>query len=506
MAGRLEGQITHDLIAAHFKNTVGDDFCKGLNATRLTWKRSERFTSVDTVFCQKLQDFLQKNLNYMNRMIDENRSTDPYWHQIGLILEQTAGLQDGYENPKKEISPHRKINLFGLYIISLNGDLEDLEPILKVPQDKRRRVLGSGSCSALIKVLPNNTDLFTAQVTWSDYASMLRIQKHYDLKYHLFKGSNDLIPGFDMTLSSYPGSLPSGDDFYVMNTGLVSQETTIGNNNKTLYESIKGDQVVLEWIRSLVANRLAKSGPEWANFFSIYNSGTYNNQWMIVDYKLFKPNATDLADNLLTIVEQIPTLIMAADATNVLRKQSYFPSYNTPYFPVIFNMSGSNEMVSKYGDWFTYDKTPRAMIFKRDHSTVKDLTSMLQLMRYNNFRSDPLSKCNCQPLGSSAENAISARNDLNPINGSYPFAALSHRSHGATDAKITSYDMVKRMQFLAVSGPTFNDVDIPPFEWSKSDFVNKSHLMHPDLFVFEPLIQDWVLTDSVSVQEQCLLI
>ena len=35
----------------------------------------------------------------------------------------------------------------------------------------------------------------------------------------------------------------------------------------------------------------------------------------------------------------------------------------------------------------------------------------------------------------------SHRNDLNPKNGTYPFGALGHRSHGGTDMKLTSYSM-----------------------------------------------------------------
>lgn len=197
LAGRLEAQVTSDLIYYHFKNTIGDDFCSG--------DRKE--------FCSKLQDFLRQNLDFMNRMIDQNRKRDPFWHQVGLSLEQAAGLQDGYENPSKEIVPHRNISLFGLYLIALGGDLEDLEPVLKVPEEKRTRVLGSGSCSALIKLLPYNEDLLTSQVTWSDYSSMIRILKHYSLNYHLTHGSQTIIPGNDMSLSGYPGTIQSGDDF-----------------------------------------------------------------------------------------------------------------------------------------------------------------------------------------------------------------------------------------------------------------------------------------------------
>lgn len=57
--------------------------------------------------------------------------------------------------------------------------------------------------------------------------------------------------------------------------------------------------------------------------------------------------------------------------------------------------------------------------------------------RYNDYKYDNLSKCSCSPPYS-AENAISARSDLNPANGSYPFSFLGHRNHGGTDCKVRS--------------------------------------------------------------------
>lgn len=60
----------------------------------------------------------------------------------------------------------------------------------------------------------------------------------------------------------------------------------------------------------------------------------------------------------------------------------------------------------------------------------------LPTSRYNDFLHDPLSLCKaCNPQPN-AENAISARSDLNPANGSYPFQALHQRSHGAIDVKV----------------------------------------------------------------------
>lgn len=67
--------------------------------------------------------------------------------------------------------------------------------------------------------------------------------------------------------------------------------------------------------------------------------------------------------------------------------------------------------------------------------------------RYNDFTHDPLSRCNCTPPYS-AENAISARCDLNPANGTYPFGALGHRSHGGTDMKVTTFYPISLVQVL----------------------------------------------------------
>lgn len=72
--------------------------------------------------------------------------------------------------------------------------------------------------------------------------------------------------------------------------------------------------------------------------------------------------------------------------------------------------------------------------------------------RYNNYTKEPFSKCECDPPYS-GENTISARSDLNPSSGKYPFDALGHRDHGATDMKMTSWEMARDLQMIAISGP-----------------------------------------------------
>lgn len=69
--------------------------------------------------------------------------------------------------------------LFSTSLFQLGGDLEDLEAAFN--KSESQRVLGSGSCSALIKLLPGNQDLLVSHDTWNTYQSMLRIIKKYTL-------------------------------------------------------------------------------------------------------------------------------------------------------------------------------------------------------------------------------------------------------------------------------------------------------------------------------------
>ena len=77
-------------------------------------------------------------------------------------------------------------------MLQIQGDLEDLEAALgATPADvgSRAKVVGSGSCSALVKLLPGYKELYVAHDTWTDYNTMLRIFKRYDLRYDVGGGA-----------------------------------------------------------------------------------------------------------------------------------------------------------------------------------------------------------------------------------------------------------------------------------------------------------------------------
>ncbi|XP_004379110.1 putative phospholipase B-like 2 isoform X1 [Trichechus manatus latirostris] len=471
-AGIVEAAVSEELIYMHWMNTVVN-YCGPFK--------------YEAGYCEKLKSFLEANLEWMQEEMDLNRDS-AYWHQVRLTLLQLKGLEDSYGGRMTFPTGKFIIKPLGFLLLQLSGDLEDLEPALN--KTKTKRALGSGSCSALIKLLPGQRDLLVAHNTWNSYQHMLRIVKKYSFHFHEGPQENSLLaPGNNLVFSSYPGTIFSCDDFYVLSSGLVTLETTIGNNNPALWKYVQPEGSVLEWVRNIVANRLASDGATWANIFKKFNSGTYNNQWMIVDYKAFVPSKPSPGSKVLTILEQIPGMVVVADKTSELYRNTYWASYNLPSFETVFNASGLQALVARYGAWFSYDGSPRAQIFRRNQSLVHDMDSMIRLMRYNDFLHDPLSLCSACTPQPNAENAISARSDLNPANGSYPFQALHQRSHGGIDVKVTSSAMAKALRLLAVSGPTWDQ--LPPFQWSTSPFHSLLHMGQPDLWKFLPVEVWW---------------
>ncbi|KAM7019025.1 putative phospholipase B-like 2 [Tautogolabrus adspersus] len=470
-AGAVEAALTSQLIYKHWMNTLMG-YCGP-------------FTT-QAGYCERLKAFIVTNMQWVQEQIEKQPSS-PYWYQVRLVLLQLKGLEDSYNDELSFPTGSFSLNPFGFLLFQMGGDLEDLESALN--KSSQTRPLGSGSCSALIKLLPNTKELLVSHDTWNMYQAMLRIMKKYIFAFKVSPSDQSLLPGGIQAFSSYPGSIFSGDDFYILSSGLVTLETTIGNSNPALWKYVQPSGTVMEWLRNIVANRLATTGKEWATTFSKFNSGTYNNQWMIVDYNHFTPGKTDIKEGLFVVLEQIPGLIVYTDKTQELLEKGYWASYNIPYYVDIFNASGCNELVEKFGPWFSLDQNPRAQIFRRNQTTVTDLDSMVRLMRYNNFKEDPLSRCDgCDPPGN-GENAISARSDLNPANGTYPFGALKQRPHGGTDMKMTSYAMFRDYGMLAASGPTWDQV--PPFQWSTSPYKDLMHMGHPDTWTFKPIKVTW---------------
>ncbi len=84
---------------------------------------------------------------------------------------------------------------------------------------------------------------------------------------------------------------------------------------------------MLSWARARIANQLAYSGVSWAEIFAEYHSGTYVNQWMVLDLRKFKPGQDPLP-KFLTVLEEVPGYIRFEDMTPTLMVRIYVCLYH----------------------------------------------------------------------------------------------------------------------------------------------------------------------------------
>jgi len=480
-AGFLEGTLTHARITQHLQNMWGVDF-KGYAAGTVP---------------QKIRDFISANMQWMVTSVEGNPE-DPYWKTLGYLLAQLHGLADGYEAARQRRRGEVALTVEEmLMLVMVDTDMDDLvtavvagghfvnEHFLHRRHKRRHRVFDPfpdpqgqrrhhGHCSALVQLAPGFSDLWVTHATWDEYRGMLRIVKYLDMP----------LPGAAvqrMSFSANPGSLYSADDFYVLDSRLVVMETTIDNYNRSLWSNVK-PQSIMTWARAMVSNRLGRTGSEWTDYQVRHNSGTCNNQWMVVDFKKFNPGEP-LQDGLLWISETMPGYARRGDVTERLRSLGSWPSYNIPYFEEIWKVGGYGELQAKSDtpDDLSFDKCPRALMFARAREKMapESLAGLMSLIRYNEL-GDPLAN-------GDACNGISARCDLNPRRH------ISYDCFGAVDAKVAQWRPTsENLSFLAVSAPTRSHGE-SAFSWSS---VNTSvdgckpedHRGHPDTFDFPWLI------------------
>lgn len=389
---------------------------------------------------------------------------------------------------------------YGARLINFYADLWDyVEKFNLLKKEGEEDVTSSKpTCSVLVKYLEGQQELFVGHNAWHEYRAMeYRFLKKYNLNYHLLPASEKVVPGHTATMSSYAGSLFSIDDFVTLSSGLVSTETSLFIYDTSIYEATEPSGAVMEPVRVMAANRLATGGRMWTQLASQFNSGTYNNQWMVVDYNKMSEDGS-LEDGAFWVMEQLPGRIWSEDQTSVLRSKGYWSSYNRAFYEEAFKLSGAEEMVEKFGSWFSYDETPRAKIMARDHDKVVDEETMATFMRYNDFQNDDLAVVpGCPkpiPAGSIANRCDLTLPDSTCSWGSHDYM-VGHQPYGALDMKMVSRRLLKHGQsFIAVAGPTHGP-HMPPFSWITTN-LTKDYIpqYRPiQVFDFDPFEIDWDL-------------
>ncbi|XP_023337284.1 putative phospholipase B-like 1 isoform X2 [Eurytemora carolleeae] len=133
-------------------------------------------------------------------------------------------------------------------------------------------------------------------------------------------------------------------------------------------------------------------------------------------------------------------------------------------------------MSERFGDWFSYNNTPRARIFRSNQQTVQDKETMYNLMRSNNYgisNEGQVQGCN----GSIPAAAIAARTDLQDENVECTWRQFDYmegrKNYGALDVKIVDSSDIHHGSILAENGPTHSG-GIEPFSWSDADIPDYS--------------------------------
>ena len=452
-AGRLEASLTKERIYTHYQNMLST--AGGLNDNAAKFFREQEY-------------YLLSKKNQYNE--------NPILYNAYLLYLQYKGLREQYN---KEMPEEKYIREIEFNVMNSFGDVFDINTKYDTPEFYKMTIeelsdyfFLNNHCTAIFKTTPNLNDIFFGHDSWYYYNMMTRIFKEYNLNFN-----SPSVKTHNVMFSSYPGSLVSNDDFYYTSKGLVIIETTIENYNTSSYKYITEDSLLC-WQRVQIANRMSATSREWAENFMKYNSGTYNNQYMILDTKnvIFDNvnNYNKLLKESLVIIEQMPGFCEINDATEHLRF-GYWPSYNVPFSKNVqdyANITKTLETQTVARALMDYDICTRANILRRDQENITDIDSMKFFMQYNNYLNDPFS------LGEPTY-TVAARGDLR-TNRPLCF--------GAFDTKLGSVKELKSSGTKNIylhAGPTsqveplmdFNSVacngvkhegipDVPKFGWT----------------------------------------
>lgn len=335
------------------------------------------------------------------------------------------------------------------------------------------------------KVIIKFVELNAIIVTNFSVYFLYRAFKHYDVQTVKLENNSFAFEKRVSHFSSGVGLLASLDDFYVVTSQtaqLVVIETTHDNYNPTLFQYVQ-PKSNLCWLRAYVANSLATNGDSWAKLFSTHPSGTYTNQWQIMDMAQFKMGQKPTS-GFFTLLEEIPGFVKHRDMTNFIVDNLYWASYNIPYLEEISVRSlnnraclaGQKRLNETASCW---ESCARANIFRSRQSKITNLDEFKTLMQYNDWENDPMSEGD--PCS-----AIACRRDLEPL-------ARKNYPSGATDSKVSSVSRVfarSRSDNLASDG--YPKIDIkygptsdtqPVFCWSNQP-QKYAHFGQPDCFDF----------------------
>ena len=438
-----------------------------------------------------LREYINRNIRYTRSKSNRMQATDKWWKHVFLVVTHTDAVLEGYN--KVKTANQMNITEVDWWIYQSAGDMDDLAVFIELERVKeggKPRYHNATSklalpfddswydvhhhCSGLIYAPVGFTDVFVSHDSWSGFFDMNRIAKDYE-----FEFSDDIGGRKRLIFSSAPGRTYSMDDFWQNENNLVVIETTIHNWDNSLYLEYCKPTQIFTWIRVQVANRIAEDGKEWCENFIRENSGTYNNQYIVIDYNKFTPRRKPAA-GFIYAIEQLPGYYHYDDRTPEFIANRYIPSLNTPFFEDVYNKAKYPEKVIETNStYWSYWDNSRMHIVQRDVPGLRDYRDFQTFMRSNDWEHDPLT--NYDPA-----EAILSRYDLRPEdcipNGN---SLMCPQPFGGTDSKTTNYQNVKSHKFDFISSPQYETQ--PAWEFGVGKYKDYKYTGLPKLWKFPRL-------------------
>lgn len=422
--------------------------------------------------------FMEKNMNYTFESVNAYLDST-YWQEINYTLTQFNGLLEGYNyRVSQQKTFNETMTPLDFWFLEAECELYDIDSAIGRRPKKIIGPTNGEDCTGLIRLLPDYSDIYFAQDTWSDFRDLHGELKEYHFPIKEYKAKRLLF-------STRVGKLFSYDDFYIADSGLLVLETTMSIFNMSLYDLVVPENL-LTWIRTLRSMWLTDNGADWTTEFIKHNSGTLNNQYIILDTKKFTRKKKPKSD-LLWVIEQYPGDFERMDITDFLVKHGYFPSINVPYSDRLYKKAGYPEKVASggvTGDFFSYYNSSRYKILQRESTRIKNFEQFKKLMTYNNWKRDPYSK-------SDPAQAIMSRYDLRRPGEPYGAA----KAFGGLDSKCCKVsEFNSKLLFHAIASPTKENN--PPWEFGVPPYENVRYEGLPKKWDF-----DWITFQPVQLKK-----
>jgi hypothetical protein len=466
-AGLLEGYATHASMWDHFSNIKPH-----MKAASHAWFQTQ-YTYL-------------KTKTYEASMAKHKET----WG-LRLIVKQMDGMYLGYMRAVAENKVPHNMTFIDMYRVNLESDLSAAHAAVGFSAAMPNETY---SGTGFVKLTDN--DLLLGHNMWASFGNLYRQHKTYQMEETI-------------TFAAHPGVVTSTEAFYATSNGIAVMQTSLSNFNATLAAASNTPSSVPTTFRARTATYFNKGGKGWHESFVALPGGSGKSSFLVVDLQKYVPGQRVLQSDLLWLVEEMHDLTMAQDITAMLQQQSFFATLHVPYFPAIAAHGDYDIEAGKPEGWyFNRMSAPIHRQFVAKNATIFGIEDMQNLMRYNAFKTDPLSlvpnclNTTCSPAFS-ALLAIAGRGDVNPANASFGTPAMTqhigHREFGAIDGVVSSYRRLttnRKLVLSLVNGPVVTEA-MPQFNFAT---FGGPPIVHAGIPALVPKWA-WLLTtvDSITV-------